>query len=130
MRKEYKLVAIIFVAVLVGGIVLFFSGARGTSTLWNISGEGKIFFPLVSVAALIDSINPCAFSVLLLTIAFLFSVGKLRSSILKIGGVYIFGIFTAYILIGFGILHALHLFNTPRFMGKAGAIALMVLGAI
>ncbi len=130
MKKEYKLIVVAFAAILVGGIVLFFSGAKGTTTLWNISGEGKIFFPLVTIAALIDSINPCAFSVLLLTIAFLLSVGKLRSSILKIGGVYILGIFTAYILIGFGILHALHLFNTPRFMGKAGAIALMVLGIV
>ena len=77
-----------------------------------------------------DSINPCAFSVLLLTIAFLFSLGKMRSSILKIGGVYIFGIFLAYLLIGLGILQALHVFSVPHFMAKVGATLLILLGFI
>jgi len=86
--------------------------------------------PLVLVSAAIDSINPCAFSVLLLTIAFLFSLGKIRSGILKLGGVYILGIFVAYLLIGLGILQALHLFNTPHFMSKVGALLLVVLGFI
>ena len=86
--------------------------------------------PLVVIAALIDSINPCAFSVLLLTIAFLFSLGKMRGSILKIGAVYIFGLFGVYILIGLGILQALHFFNTPRFMSKAAAVLLIGLGLI
>ncbi|TAL56408.1 MAG: hypothetical protein EPN86_02645, partial [Nanoarchaeota archaeon] len=102
----------------------------GTTALWNLSGEGKWLLPLVGIAALIDSINPCAFGILLLTIAFLLSLQKTRSSILKIGGVYIFGLFTIYILIGLGILQALHLFNTPHFMAKVGAILLILLGGI
>lgn len=87
-------------------------------------------FPLVSVAALIDSINPCAFSVLLLTIAFLLSIGKMRASVLKIGSVYILGLFTVYIAIGLGLLQALHIFNTPHFMAKVGAALLILLGGI
>src|SRR3990172_2498937 len=55
---------------------------------------------LIAFAALLDSVNPCAFSVLFLTIAFLFSLGRSRKSILKAGFVYIFGIFAVYILIG------------------------------
>jgi len=78
------------------------------------------------VAALIDSINPCAFSILLITIAFLFSLSKTRSEILKIGGFYVAGLFAVYILIGLGILQALHLFNTPHFMAKIGAGFLIV----
>jgi len=50
--------------------------------------------------------------------------------ILKIGGVYILGLLVVYFLIGLGILHALHLFNTPHFMAKAGALLLIVLGGI
>lgn len=49
---------------------------------------------------------------------------------LQIGGAYIFGIFIAYLAIGFGILQALHLFNTPHFVGKIGAVLLIVLGVI
>src|SRR3989337_2067354 len=85
----------------------------GTTALWQLSNEGKWLLPLVAVAALIDSINPCAFSILILTIAFLFSLGKLRSSVLVIGSAYILGIFLVYMLIGLGILQVLHIFDTP-----------------
>jgi len=85
---------------------------------------------LVAVAALVDSINPCALSILLLTIAFLFGVGQLKSSIVKIGSTYILGIFITYILIGLGILQTLYLFNVPNFMGKLGASLLIILGII
>ncbi len=126
-----KLVILIAIAVLLfGSVILLKTGNIGTTALWKISGEGKWLLPLVGVAALIDSINPCAFSILLLTIAFLLSIGKMRSGILKIGGAYILGIFVVYLLIGLGLLHVLHLFNTPHFMAKVGATLLIVLGGI
>jgi len=119
----FTLVIIIFVFALKTGWI-------DAKFVWAISNEGKWLLPLIGISALIDSINPCAFSILILTIAFLFSIGKLRSRIIQVGGVYIFGIFLAYILIGLGLLHAFHLFNTPQFMGKLGAFLLIVLGAI
>jgi len=88
------------------------------------------FLPIVTIAAIIDSINFCAFSFLLLTIAFLFSVGYIRSKILKIGGFYIAGIFLVYILIGLGIIQTLHFFNMPHFMAKIGASVMILFGAI
>src|SRR3989338_2241559 len=129
--KYKKLITLIAVAVLLfSAVAILQSQNIGTTALWKMSNSGQWMFPLVTVAALIDSINPCAFSVLLLTIAFLLSVGKLRTSILKIGGVYILGLFTVYIAIGLGLLHALHIFNTPHFMAKVGALLLIVLGGI
>jgi cytochrome c-type biogenesis protein len=98
--------------------------------VWALSRGGQWLFPLVSIAALIDSINPCAFSILLLTIAFLFSLGRLRSDILKVGSSYIFGLFLVYVLIGLGIIQTLHLFNTPHFMAKLGAVLLLLMGLI
>ncbi len=114
------------------GILLFLkSSSSATQVIWNISGGGTKLFPLVSLAALIDSINPCAFSILLLTIAFLFSLGTFsRRKMLEIGGAYIFGIFIAYLAIGLGILGALHLFNTPHFMGVLGAYLLIGMGIL
>jgi len=88
------------------------------------------FLPVVAAAAIIDSVNLCAFSVLLLTVAFLFSAGKLRSGIIKIGGFYIAGIFLVYVLIGLGIMQTLHFFNAPHFMAKIGASILILLGGI
>ena len=126
-----KLAILIGIAVLLfGSVLLLKTGNIGTTALWNLSDEGKWLLPLVGIAALIDSINPCAFGILLLTIAFLLSLQKTRSSILKIGSVYILGLLTVYILIGLGILQALHLFNTPHFMAKVGAVILIALGGI
>jgi len=88
------------------------------------------FLPLVAAAAIIDSVNLCAFSVLLLTVGFLFSTGELRSGIVKIGGFYIAGIFLVYVLIGLGIMQTLHFFDAPHFMTKVGASLLILLGGI
>lgn len=129
MSKKF-IVLIVVALVLFSAVVFFRYSPSGSTYIWNISDSGKWLLPLVGVSALIDSINPCAFSVLLLTIAFLFSIGKLRGSILQIGLLYIFGIFLIYIMIGLGILHTLHIFNTPHFMARVGASLLVVLGVI
>src|SRR3989344_5677548 len=129
--KYKKLIILTLCSLVALAVILFLkSSSAATAIVWKISGQGQKLFPLVTISALIDSINPCAFSVLLLTIAFLFSLGTGRSNILKVGGAYIFGIFIAYLLIGLGLLQALHIFDTPHFMGKVGAILLIALGAI
>lgn len=131
MEKNKKFVWILGLVILFGAAVLFLKTSAGsTSFVWNISNEGKFLAPLVLIAAVIDSINPCAFSVLLLTIAFLFSLGKARSGVLRIGSVYVLGVFLAYLLIGFGILQALSFFGVPHFMAKLGASLLILLGGI
>ena len=130
MMNKKLLILIAVAIVLIGGVFILKSQNIGTQALWNLSNGGQWIFPLVTAGALIDSINPCAFSVLLLTIAFLFSLGQLRGRILKIGIVYILGIFLIYLLIGLGILQTLHFFNTPHFMAKVVAWLLIALGAI
>lgn len=130
-NSKFKIIGLILIGLTLLGLVAFLQlSGSGTSFVWSLSNGGKLLLPLVAVAALIDSINPCAFSILLLTIAFLLSIGKLRSKILKIGGFYVLGIFLAYIFIGLGILQTLHIFNTPHFMGKLGAGLLIALGTI
>ena len=115
---------------IVGSLLLLKSSPGSAQFIWNLSQGGTWLFPLVSLSALIDSLNPCAFSILLLTVAFLFSLGTMRAGIIKIGAAYIFGIFLAYLLIGLGLLGTLHIFNTPHFMGKLGAGILIVFGLI
>ena len=88
------------------------------------------FLPVIMASALIDSINPCAISVLFLTIAFLFSLGKNRRFVLLSGGVYILAIAVVYTLIGLGILKTLNLFNIPNAMAKIGASILIAYSAI
>ncbi|UCG95957.1 MAG: hypothetical protein JSW31_09945 [Burkholderiales bacterium] len=119
-----------FGLLLVGLVLVLKTGNIGTAALWDLSGGGAWLLPLVGTAALIDSINPCAFSILLVTIAFLLSIGKLRASVLGIGAAYIFGIFLVYLMIGLGLLQTLHVFDTPHFMAKVGASLLIALGLI
>ena len=125
-NSKLKFFGLVLAAAVIAGVLIFLKTGAGTMFVWNISDGGKLILPLISVAALIDSINPCAFSILLITIAFLFSLSKTRREILKIGGFYVIGLFVVYVLIGLGILQALHLFNTPHFMAKVGAGFLIV----
>lgn len=130
MKRRFVITALI-VALSFGALFLLKYHPSASQFIWQMTQGGERLWILVSIAALLDSVNPCAFSILLLTLAFLFSLGALsRVRVLQVGGAYIGGIFVAYVSIGLGILQALHLFNTPRFMGKFGAFLLVVLGLI
>lgn len=118
------------VAIAIAGIIVLQHNGSAASLIWNISKGGTWLFPLVMVSSLLDSVHPCSFSILLITIAFLFGMQLERSRILQIGGTYIAGIFAAYLLIGLGLLNVFHLFNTPHFMGKLGATLLIGFGLI
>ncbi len=126
-----KIATLLGIGLLVAAAAVFFSaGTSASAALWGLSNQGAWLLPLVGAAALVDSVNPCAFSILLVTVAFLFSLGKLRSSVLEIGMAYILGIFLVYMLIGLGMLQVLHLFGTPHFMAKLGAVLLIGLGLV
>jgi len=118
--------------ILVFFLVIFSLTYTGVIDVNYLDLRSKIdWLPLLIVAAaFVDSINPCAFSVLFLTLAFLFSLGHNRSQIIKTGLVYVGGIFLTYILIGLGILKVLTIFNIPNSMAKLGAVAIIIFGLI
>ncbi len=90
---------------------------------------GAPLLALVAVTGLADGINPCAFAVLLFFIALLYTLKRLRSDILKIGGVYIGAIYLAYLLIGLGLFQAVTLPGFPtHFFAKFGGILVLALG--
>ena len=128
MKKIITVLIIIVLAIV--GIVILKNSSVTASFIWDLSNKGAWLLPLVLISALLDSVHPCSFSILLITIAFLFGMQMTREKILKIGGAYIAGIFGAYLLIGLGLLKVLHLFNTPHFMGKLGAAILITFGLI
>ncbi len=86
--------------------------------------------PAVIVTGLLDSVNPCAFAVILLLLAFLFTLRKSRGQILKLGFVYVGMIFLVYFAIGLGLLQAVRFSDDPHFVARAGAWLLMGLGII
>ena len=90
--------------------------------------------PLVITAGLIDGFNPCAFAVLLLFITF--TMGMLqfqtdhRYGLMKVGSIYISGIFVTYVLIGIGFLSAISFFSTTHAVGKAAGLISIIFGVI
>ncbi|HWR65368.1 MAG TPA: cytochrome c biogenesis CcdA family protein [Bellilinea sp.] len=86
--------------------------------------------PAVLVTGLIDSVNPCAFAVILLLIAFLFTLRQSRGRILKLGLVYIAMIFIVYFGIGLGLFRAVRLSSDPHFVARLGSWILIGLGVI
>ena len=127
--KKYILIFVGILLIISTAVFLWQFGAFNWLFL-GVTGAGELMLPLVVVSALIDSVNPCAISLLFLMIAFLFASGWLRSRILRVGGAYVFGIFIVYFAIGLGIMQAMYLFNVPNFMGKIGAVLLVLLGTI
>ncbi|MGE5392746.1 MAG: cytochrome c biogenesis CcdA family protein [Candidatus Saccharibacteria bacterium] len=130
MLKSKKIIVLLFLIAALLAVAILFRGASGSAWITRAEHSSSLFFPLVTVAAVIDSINPCAFSVLLLTIAFLVSLNATRGNIIRTGGAYVFGVFLVYILIGLGILQALSLFHTPNFMAKVGAVIIIGVGVL
>ncbi len=119
---------VVLVIVLIVGLA--FLRVSGSGLLDRMTNGGAPLMPLVVISALADSTNPCAFSVLLLTIGFLFSIGQMRKQVLAVGAMYIAGIFAVYMLIGLGLLRALSVLHIPGFMGKVGATVLILMGLI
>ncbi len=90
--------------------------------------------PLVIIAGLVDGFNPCAFAVLLLFITFSMGMLQMRTDyrygLIKMGSIYISGIFVTYVLIGLGILSAISFFSSTHAVGKAAAFISMLLGVV
>ncbi len=87
------------------------------------------FVAMVLGAGLLDGINPCAFAVLLLFVAFLFTLRRDRSDLLVFGFTYIAAIYVTYLGIGLGLLKVFQL-GAPHLMAKLGAGLMIVLGLV
>ncbi|MFA6713792.1 MAG: hypothetical protein WCS27_00340 [Victivallaceae bacterium] len=87
----------------------------------------------VLIAGLIDGINPCVFSTLILFLSFL-SVSRVKNNkLLILGTVYCIGCFLTYYAIGFGIIHLLACLlqiNSYKYFLNIGIITILLFFAI
>ncbi|MCK6582512.1 MAG: hypothetical protein L6Q49_05370 [Anaerolineales bacterium] len=96
----------------------------------------KITLPTVIMAAAVDGINPCAFTVLLLFITAMLatmqagtqSVNAIRIRLLGQGGIYIAAIFLTYLALGVGVLKTLDFFTRQHLPARLGALAAILFG--
>ncbi|MEK7548820.1 MAG: hypothetical protein AAB499_02900, partial [Patescibacteria group bacterium] len=64
----------------------------------------ELSIPLILVAAVVDSINPCVFGVLIFLIAFMTKAFRSARKMLIFGLLYTAVVYATYLLLGFGIL--------------------------
>ena len=83
----------------------------------------------VVVAALVDSINPCAISVMIFLLIFLTSLGNKRR-VLIVGLVYIATVYAVYFLAGIGLLTFLQSTAMTRYVFYGAAIISIAFGLI
>ena len=96
----------------------------------------KITLPTVILAAAVDGINPCAFTVLLLFITAMLvtmqageqSLRAIRTRILSLGGIYIAAVFLTYLGLGVGLLKSLDFFTREHLPARFGALAAILFG--
>lgn len=96
----------------------------------------QITLPTVLFAGLIDGINPCAFTVLLLFITAMLvtlqsgsqTVQEVRMRMLGKGSIYIAAIFFTYLALGIGLLKSLDIFTREHLPARVGALLAILLG--
>jgi cytochrome c-type biogenesis protein len=95
-----------------------------------------ITLPTVLVAGVIDGINPCAFTVLLLFITTLLttlrpgeqSVAAARSRLVGMGSIYIGAVFITYLALGVGLLKTSDFFTRDMLPSRLGALSAILFG--
>lgn len=96
----------------------------------------KITLPAVILAAAVDGINPCAFTVLLLFITAMLAtmqadgqtISAIRGRMLAQGGIYIAAIFLTYLALGVGLLKTLDIFTREHLPARLGALVAILFG--
>jgi len=89
----------------------------------------ELTLPAIIIAALVDSINPCAFAVLIFLLLYLTTIGASRRT-LKIGIVYIITVFIVYFLAGLGLLTAIQSIGLTRQIFYIAALISILAGLI
>ncbi|HEY4690555.1 MAG TPA: cytochrome c biogenesis protein CcdA [Anaerolineae bacterium] len=119
-------------------------GAIALTGLWHPNAPAEamqdflpqITLPAVLVAGIVDGINPCAFTVLLLFITALTTTlqagegnaTRLRARMLGMGGIYIAAVFLTYLALGVGLLTSLDFFTRQHVPARFGALLAILFG--
>lgn len=91
-------------------------------------GRG-LTIPLVISAALVDGINPCAFSVLIFLLITIMALDT-RRKMVYIGSLFILAVFTFYFLSGLGLFTVIQSAGISRAMSLIASIIALLLGAV
>jgi cytochrome c biogenesis protein CcdA/glutaredoxin len=85
--------------------------------------------PAILAAAAVDSINPCAFAVMIFLLAYLTSLGE-RRRVLMVGCTYIATVFVVYFLAGLGLLTVVQQLGLTGIVFTFAAVIAILAGLI
>lgn len=96
----------------------------------------QITLPTVLIAGVVDGINPCAFTVLLLFITAMLAtlqggeqnLNAVRARLLGMGSIYIVAILLTYLALGVGLLKTLDFFTRQHLPARFGALLAILFG--
>jgi cytochrome c biogenesis protein CcdA len=99
---------------------------------------GELTLPVVASAALLDSVNPCAFAVPLTFIAATLLLAERSSAhglgarwlLWRTGLVYVFGVFVTYLGLGLGLLAFARALGQTHWVGRVAALGAIALGLL
>ena len=93
------------------------------------TATGDLTLPLVVGGALIDSVNPCAFAVLVFLLLSIITLQS-RRRVLMVGGVYIAAVFIFYFLSGIGLFALVQGSGFSSVLYAGAAVLSLILGLI
>ncbi len=99
----------------------------GNVTIGLLHPEPPIM--VVIVAAMVDSINPCAFAVLIFMLQYVGSIAS-RRRMINVGLVYITVVYITYTLAGLGVLKGFQSLESTDIIYKVAAVIALVAGII
>jgi cytochrome c biogenesis protein CcdA/thiol-disulfide isomerase/thioredoxin len=85
--------------------------------------------PLIISCALIDSVNPCAFAVLVFLLLSIITLES-RRRVLAVGGAYIAAVFVFYLLSGIGLFTVVQQSGFSSILFRAAAVCAIILGLV
>jgi cytochrome c biogenesis protein CcdA len=106
------------------------NGAMNGTAAQNCPGTfTALTVPLVIFCAGIDSINPCALTVLIILLLSIIALQS-RRQVLMVGITYIAAVFLFYFISGIGVLSFVHVSGISSLIAYAAAIIAIVLGVV
>ncbi|MBS3128831.1 sulfite exporter TauE/SafE family protein [Candidatus Woesearchaeota archaeon] len=91
---------------------------------------GELTLPILVVAALVDSINPCVFGVLIFLIAFMTKVFKNPHKMLVGGAIYTIIVYITYFVLGLGFLKITVSFGVSQSVYWIAALIAILAGLV
>lgn len=92
----------------------------------------SVSLPVILTSALVDGLNPCAFSVLLSFVAVLLASVTLsedpRRQVRTAGGAYVGGMFVTYLLLGLGLVTAVSFLTATHLPIRLMGVAVVIVG--